>query len=77
MTSEERMRRFTMEQFMEEEGGEHLNSPAMWKFLWQKLELAPPKDWKPFCYEELCNDTEDDAVWWGPECKDCPYRKRD
>jgi hypothetical protein len=43
-----------------------------------ELELAPPKDWKPFCYElTWCKDKEDDAVVWGDECLDCPHRKRD
>jgi hypothetical protein len=38
------------------------------------LELAPPKDWKPYCHNQNC----DTGVFsLDDECYSCPYRKRD
>jgi hypothetical protein len=44
LVDEERMKRYTLAEFMKENGGPHEHSPAMWMSMFSKLEPAPPKE---------------------------------
>lgn len=44
---------------------------------WEDTEPAPPKDWRPACYNysELVEGCGQIPFTDKPECRECPYRK--
>jgi len=42
---------------------------------WKPVEPAPPKDWRPYCFDKRCCKKENLGILsdMGP-CKSCPYR---
>ena len=60
------------------EGYDYAALPAWFKLRLISDDPAPPKDWKPYCYDEehnICSLVG--LVNEPPKCwKECPYRKR-
>lgn len=44
---------------------------------WGEMEIAPPKDWRPFCYSPACKLGLSQGVMSMEKepCANCPYRK--
>jgi hypothetical protein len=79
MTSEERMKRVKRDDFFTGGSDDGLLMTEGWlgNLNWNDLELAPPKDWRPFCFHlyqfDDCYTMADENDY----CRNCPYRKRD